>query len=306
MDLENNNMRQLVPINATEIINKYRKLQDRINFCFEKNWYHPKEVGFDANFFLMVLKGEKKYLPNNFSLNYKFNYFHKGEKLDKKYLIEKMKKNNIYALYTPNISDPLKFSKDFLLKLIAYNEPNLFKELYSINKRQNEEKNYNKWGNFRIDINPELVNDINEFKSLNNGHKNYGGFKLTKNHEPTNVFYQFKGNKIENLNKTNDNKNLIQMNQRLEQQVHQINQSNNELMNEREILKKQVIFLQQKIQEKEQNNNNEEMNVENQIKNNEKDTINKIIDINSENKRIKIGSNDDNTKINNIRIKLRK
>ena len=87
---------------------------------------------------------EKKYLPNNFTINYKLNYFRNGEKLDKKYLIEKMKLNNIYALYTPNISNPLKFSKDFLLKIIAYNDPALFKELYAINKNQNEERNYNR------------------------------------------------------------------------------------------------------------------------------------------------------------------
>ena len=55
-----------------------------------------------------------------------------------------MKLNNIYALYTPNISNPLKFSKDFLLKIIAYNDPALFKELYAINKNQNEERNYNR------------------------------------------------------------------------------------------------------------------------------------------------------------------
>lgn len=59
MNNNNRNAQQKVAINATEIINKYRRLQDRINFCFEKNWYHPKEVCFDANFFLMVLKGEK-------------------------------------------------------------------------------------------------------------------------------------------------------------------------------------------------------------------------------------------------------
>ena len=38
MDNKFNNNQQKVPANATEINNKYRKLQDRLNFCFKKNW----------------------------------------------------------------------------------------------------------------------------------------------------------------------------------------------------------------------------------------------------------------------------
>ena len=78
-----------------------------------------------------------------------------------------MKLNNIYALYNSNITDPLKFPKDFLLNLITYNDPALFKELYAINKKQSEERNYNRWANYKIDINPELINDINNFKAIN-------------------------------------------------------------------------------------------------------------------------------------------
>ena len=68
----------------------------------------------------MVIKGDKRYLPNNFTVNYSIGYYRNGEKLDKKYLIEKMKQNNTYALYTPDTCDPMKFSKAFLMKLIAY------------------------------------------------------------------------------------------------------------------------------------------------------------------------------------------
>ena len=44
-----------------------------------------------AIFFLSVIKGDRKYLPNNFTVNYNIGYFRTGEKLDKKYIIEKMK-----------------------------------------------------------------------------------------------------------------------------------------------------------------------------------------------------------------------
>ena len=144
-------------------------------------------------FFLSVIKGDKKYLPNNFTVNYNIGYFRNGEKLDKKYIIDKMKTNNAYALYTPDICDPTKFSKSFLLKLIAYVDPNLFRELYSINKKQKAERNYNRWADFKIDIKREFINDIKEFNSINIGKNNRGGFRRTKNHNPSNLFYQFQG-----------------------------------------------------------------------------------------------------------------
>ena len=90
INIENNE--EKISVNATQILAKYRSVKERINFCFEKNWYHPKEIGFDSNFFLKVIMGEKKYLPNNFTVNYKMHYFRKGEKLDKDYIIQKMKK----------------------------------------------------------------------------------------------------------------------------------------------------------------------------------------------------------------------
>ena len=53
-----NNNEEKVPSKATEIIDKYRKLHDRLNFCFEKNLFHLTEVEYDANYFFLVLKGK--------------------------------------------------------------------------------------------------------------------------------------------------------------------------------------------------------------------------------------------------------
>ena len=234
-----------VPVNATEIINKYRKLEDRLNFCLEKNWFHPKEIGYDSNFFLSVIKGDKKYLPNNFTVNYNIGYFRTGEKLDKKYIIEKMKPNKTYALYTPDICDQTKFSKTFLLKLIAYVDPNLFRQLYSLNKKQKAEMNFNKWADFKIDIKQEYIRDIKEFSSINAGKNNRGGFRRTKNHNPSNLFYQFQGRiNQNNLNNRNEN---AEINKNLENQIQQMNHINSTVVvkikkNEIIELKKQLIL----------------------------------------------------------------
>ena len=78
-----------------------------------------------------------------------------------------MKSNPTYAEYTPDIKDPRKFSKEFLLLLIAYIDPNLYREIYSINKRQLSERIFNKWGDYKIDVKNDLINDIEQFTPIN-------------------------------------------------------------------------------------------------------------------------------------------
>ena len=174
--------------NATEIIKKFKSLQDRINFCLEKNLHHPREIGFDATFFLQVLSGRKKYLPGNFSMNYKILFFRTGEKLGKQYLINKMKGNSAYAAFRPDHIDPMKNSKSFLLNLIAFVDPPLFKSLYAIQKKQMIEKTYNMWQNYQLSIKNELINDIKNFYPINCNKGKQGGFKTVKNHQSTGVF----------------------------------------------------------------------------------------------------------------------
>ena len=202
-DYNMNNPNNKVPVHATLIVAKYKSLKDRLNFCFVKNWYHPREVGFDTSFFLKVIMGQKKYLPNNFTINYTLHYFRKGEKLDKDYIISRMKDNPVYADYTPDINDPKKFSKSFLLHLITYIDPNLYRELYSINKKQLQDRIYNKWGDYQIDISKELIKDIKDFIPTGSQANAKGGFRRTKISFSCNTFYRFK-NINENDGKENE------------------------------------------------------------------------------------------------------
>lgn len=194
----------LVQANAANIVKKFRSLQDRLNFCMEKNWYHPCEPGFDATYFLLVLAGKKKYLPSNFAISYKMKFFRKDEKLDKNYLIEKMKGNAIYAQYTPDHIDPKRYSKAFLLNLIAYLEPELFKKLYMIQKQQLLNKSFNTWANYKLEIKSDLLNDINNFSSVDIKKGKQTGFRKIKNHAPTGVFH----GEIDNV-ENEDNEELI-------------------------------------------------------------------------------------------------
>lgn len=45
-----------------------------------------------------------------------------------------MRGNPIYAQHTPDNIDPIKYSKGFLLNLISYIVPQLFKTLYNLKK----------------------------------------------------------------------------------------------------------------------------------------------------------------------------
>lgn len=60
--IKEENNPETVVVNATDIIAKYKNRLSRQNFCLEKNWYHPEELGYESTFFLRVLMGEKKYL----------------------------------------------------------------------------------------------------------------------------------------------------------------------------------------------------------------------------------------------------
>lgn len=228
--MESNNSQNsqgTVAVNATEIIRKYKNKQDRINFCLERNWLCPTEPGYDSNFFLLVLMGRKKYLPNNFAVNYELKYFRSGEKLGKSYIIGRMMGNPAYSIYTPDNIDPKKFSKKFLLTLISYLDPQLFQDLYSIQKKRLLEKTFNNWGKYRVDIKKEFLSDIKSFNPVNeNSSRGGGGFRLSKNHQSNNTFYQpvnnsnnrplgsiihlsFVGNKINPMNDPKSNSSVI-------------------------------------------------------------------------------------------------
>lgn len=85
-----------------------------------KNWFHLDEPGFDSTYFLQVLSGVKNICLGIFVLGINLAFFRSGIKLDKQYILSKMKGNPTYGEYVPDNCNPAKLSKDFLLNLVAY------------------------------------------------------------------------------------------------------------------------------------------------------------------------------------------
>lgn len=204
---------QKIEINATEILSKYKSIEDRKLFCFERNWWHPDEKGYDATYFLKVIAGEKKYLPNNFTVKNELKSFRKGEKFDKKYIISKMNGNAEYAHYVPDDCDPFKLSREFLLTLIAYVDPELYRNIYNEYKAEVQKRKHNKWGDYNIFVKNELINDIRKYTPLSNNTNSKGGFRLYKNHNPTGVFKQFRNINQNQVNNQQQNQIIMQQQQ---------------------------------------------------------------------------------------------
>ena len=55
--------------------------------------------------------------------------------------------------------------------MVGYVDPNLYRELYAINKSQLAERFFNKWGDYKIDIKKEYIKDIEQFVSINSQKK---------------------------------------------------------------------------------------------------------------------------------------
>ena len=89
--------------------------------------------------------------------------------------------------------------------MVAYIDQSLYRSFYASYKIQ--QRSYNKWRDFNIEINRNLLNDVNDFVPIDSNGKSKGGFRLFKNHSSTNVFTKNNNNLINNYNIPN--KNLI-------------------------------------------------------------------------------------------------
>ena len=210
-----------VNVSALEIISKLKSKIDRQNFCREMNWYCPDEPGYDSNYFLKVLMGEKRYLPINFNTGYKLKYFKKGITLNKKYIISKMIGNYKYALYTPDTVNAEKLSRNFLLTLIAYIDPDLYKSFYSVYKEQISARRYNKWIDYTIGVQSSILSKIKEYIPTDNNSSGNKSFKLSKNHIPNDTFKKGEGAGADLNNNSNVKDNQTNLKENIKISINQ-------------------------------------------------------------------------------------
>ena len=84
--------------------------------------------------------------------------------------------------------NPFKLSREFLLTLIAYVDPELYKNIYNEYKAEVQKRKHNKWGDYNIFVKNELINDVRKYTPLSNNTNSKGGFRLYKNHNLNGVF----------------------------------------------------------------------------------------------------------------------
>ena len=93
-----------------------------------------------------------------------------------------MKGNATFGDFVPDHCDPMKLSKNFLLTLVAYVQPELYKQFYNSYKGELQKKSFNKWSDFSVNINKNIVDDIKSFIPTNDNDKkrDFGSIKIMK------------------------------------------------------------------------------------------------------------------------------
>ena len=179
---------QKVSIKASDLLKKFKTKEDRYNFLREMSklfsfildLYLPNETGFDSQYFLQVLMGQKKVNYNIFILqllplghhsDYNIKYFRKGNVLTKEFLINIINEDPAYKQYLPDNISIKSLSRDyilsvstiFLFQIIAYYSPNTYSKLYELYKVKALEKETKKWSNYKIDIVEKFKTNIENF-----------------------------------------------------------------------------------------------------------------------------------------------
>ena len=84
-----------------------------------------------------------------------------------------MSSNQKYQYFIPDGVKPMSLSRDFLLtvrnniniflQLIAFNDQDLYRELYTISKIEISKRNGNRWKDFEMPVDIDIVDKIRNF-----------------------------------------------------------------------------------------------------------------------------------------------
>jgi hypothetical protein len=144
-----------------------------------------------------------------------------------------------------NKCNPIKLSKEFLLTLVAYVDQGLYKNFY--NSEEIKKRIYNKWSDYDVVVDKNLIDDINNFIPIQTSNKRQGGFRIYKNHQNTNVFTEARNVGLHN----NQNQNQKQVIGNQLDQINNLKQINLQNINKINLLEQQL---------KEQSEKNQQLN----------------------------------------------
>ena len=112
------------------------------------------------------------------------------------------------------MSDPRFFvnSKNILnkfFKLVAYIEPELYKQFYAISKNQAGNYSFNRWEDYSLVVDKTIFEKVKQFVPINNfgPNKNNKGFRTKKNGIDTGLFTKMDDSLIPNHNLIMNNSN---------------------------------------------------------------------------------------------------
>lgn len=151
----------------SELSKKFRSIEDRENFCTELNLWWPHLPGFDMAFFLLVLQQRKKLLPLGMSQGFTFKYFTKKKKFTKEHLYSYFQQSQDLMRYLPDNLSMNSINRSYLLSVIAYENKDLWKQLFGEYKQILSNASTQRWTQYGISLHQDVIAKLNEFVSVN-------------------------------------------------------------------------------------------------------------------------------------------
>lgn len=74
--------------------------------------------------------------------------------------------------------------------MVAHLEPELYRQFYAIAKEQASDVAFNKWDDYELVLDKNIINKIKNFVPVNEYGKSNKGFRITKNGKSTGIFYK--------------------------------------------------------------------------------------------------------------------
>lgn len=176
-------MQQKRTLKLSELLTKFRTLQDRVNFFRENNLYLPIGPGFDSKFFIQVLEGRKKLLPLGMGTGFSFRYFTSTHMFTKSFLWNYFVNDMELKAFIPDDVSVECLSRDYLFSVLAYARKNTYLTLYNNYKKIIADSAYSKYETYGIQLDSDMAQKVESFiGSASTGKKK--PFRLSKKGQP--------------------------------------------------------------------------------------------------------------------------